>query len=91
VIAVHMCGATSQSMDDKLVWADTVSVFAMHDVQMPDVLHQMWGHLRTAVLYFLCFRQNQHPSKHLDEAQDELLRYGGFVQSNVAAQNIEPR
>jgi hypothetical protein len=86
-----MCGAMSQSMDDKLVWADTVSVFAMHDVQMPDVLHQMWGHLRKAVLHFLCFRQNQHPPKHLDEAQDELLWYGCFDQSTVAAPNIEPR
>jgi hypothetical protein len=88
VIAVLMCRATSQTMDDKLVWTDTVSVFALHDVQMPDVLQQMWGHLRQAVLYFLRFRQNQHQPKHLDEAQDELLRYGCLVQSTWNMQEL---
>jgi hypothetical protein len=88
VIAVHMCRATSQTMDDKLVWADTVSVFALHAVQMPDVLQLMWSHLRKAVLYFLCFLQNQHQPKHLEEAQGELLGYGCLVQSTWNMQEL---
>jgi hypothetical protein len=67
-------------MDDKLVWTDTVSAFALHDVEMPEVLLRMWGHLRAAVLYFLRYQQGQHSQDHVDRAQNELLRYGHLVQ-----------
>jgi hypothetical protein len=67
-------------MDDKLVWTDTVSAFALQGVEMPEVLLRMWGHLRAAVLYFLRYQQGQHNAEAIDNAQDELLRYGRLVQ-----------
>jgi hypothetical protein len=68
-------------MDDKLVWTDTVSAFALHGVRVPQVLRRMWGHLRKAVLYFMRYQPNQHALQHLEEAQNELLRYGRLVES----------
>jgi hypothetical protein len=67
-------------MDDKLVWTDTVSAFALHGVEMPTVLLRMWGHLRAAVLHFMRFQPNQHQPKYIDAAQDELLQYGRLAQ-----------
>jgi hypothetical protein len=75
-----VCRAKQQTMDDKMVWTDTVSAFALHDVEMPEVLQRMWGHLRSSVLYFLRYQQGQHTQAHIERAQDELLRYGRLAQ-----------
>jgi hypothetical protein len=47
---------------------------------MPEVLQHMWGHLRSAVFYFLQYQQGQHTQEHIERAQDELLQYGRLVQ-----------
>jgi hypothetical protein len=75
-------------MDDKLVWTDTVSAFALHGVDMPKVLLRMWGHLRAAVLYFMRFQPNQHQPKYIDAAQDELLQYGRLAQETWNMQEL---
>jgi hypothetical protein len=75
-------------MDDKLVWTDTVSTFALHGVSMPEVLQRMWGHLRAAVLYFMRYQANQHQCEHIDAAQDHLLKYGRLVQRTWNMQEL---
>jgi hypothetical protein len=75
-------------MDDKLVWTDTGSVFALNDVELPTPLQRMWGHLRATVPYFLRFRQNQHNPQHVEEAQNGLLRYGHLVQRTWSMQEL---
>jgi hypothetical protein len=80
LIHATVCRAKQQTMDDKLVWTDTVSAFALHDVEMPEALERMWGHLRSSVLYFLRYRQGQHTQEHINRAQDELLQYGRLAQ-----------
>jgi hypothetical protein len=85
---IYICRAKSQTMDNKLLWTDTVLVFDLHDVEMPDVLERMWSHLGKAVLYFPRFRQNQFEPQHLDEAQKEALCYGRFVQGTWNMQEL---
>jgi hypothetical protein len=75
-------------MDDKLVWTDTVSTFALHGVSMPEALQRMWGHLRAAVVYFMRYQANQHQCEHIDAAQDHLLKYGRLVQRTWNMQEL---
>jgi hypothetical protein len=48
----------------------------------------MWGHLRTAVVYFLRYRGNQHSKECIDKAQDALLQYGRLVQETWNMQEL---
>jgi hypothetical protein len=76
-------------MEDRLGWTNTMSAFALQGVDMPDVLMQMRGHLRTAVVYFLCYRANQHSKECIDKALDALLlQYGHLVQETWNMQEL---
>lgn len=76
-VAVHTCKGKLQTMDDMQTVA--LSVLALHDVELPDKLQEMWGHLHKAVLCLLRFRQSQHQPQHLEEAQNEMLLNGHLV------------
>ena len=80
-IHVHRCRAKSQTMEDKLTWTDTVSVCALKDANVHPKLLEMWGHLRTAVVYFMRYQEGQHSDELINEAQDALLKYAQLVEA----------
>jgi hypothetical protein len=74
-----MCSAKSQTMEDRLTWTDTVSVFALHDAGVHPTILKMWGHLRTACIFFMRYHPGQHTEEHIQGAQDHLLTYARLV------------
>ena len=83
-----MCRATSQTMEDRLAWTDTVSVYALHEAGVPDRIMEMWGHLRTAVIYFLRYTENQHSEADIDAAQNEIFKYAAMVQETFGLHEL---
>lgn len=67
-------------MSDKLAWADTVSLCALHGVGVDERILEMWGHLRHAVLFIMRYIEGQHKQEHIDGAQEHLMRYTELVQ-----------
>lgn len=72
--------AKGQTMEDKLTWTDTVSAYALHEAGIHPLIMRIWGHLRTAVVYFMRYQPGQHTDHHINAAQDELLAYARLVQ-----------
>ena len=67
-------------MADRLVWADIVSAYALHEVDIHQDILEMWGHLRAAVIYFMRYYEGQHKEVHLNDAQTHLLQFACAVQ-----------
>lgn len=48
----------------------------------------MWGHLRTAVVYFMRYQEGQHQPEHIDAAQDALFQYSVLVQEHFDTNHL---
>jgi hypothetical protein len=68
-------------MEDRLTWTDTVSFFALHDAGVHPTILRMWGHLRTACMFFMRHQPGKHAEEHIQGAQDHLLAYARLVSS----------
>ena len=66
-------------MEDRLVWTENVSVYALDGVDVDQRILDMWAQLRPAVLYFLRHASGQHKAVHIDKAQQHLLEYARLV------------
>lgn len=75
-------------MEDKLVWADTVANYALHDVGIDERILTMWGHLKSATIYYLRFQTGQHQDEYLQEARDHLWEYTKLVQTHFASNEL---
>lgn len=75
-------------MEDRLAWTDTVSLYALHDVDVDPRILQMWGHLRKGVTYFLRYLEGQHKQQHIDDAQQELFEYTKLVQQHFGMHEL---
>ena len=69
-------------MEDRLAWTDTVSLFALHDVDVNARILDMWGHMRAAVIFFMRCLGNQQQQWYIDEAQEHLFQYAQLLQRN---------
>ena len=75
-------------MEDRLAWTDTVSLFALHDVDVDARILDMWGHLRAAVIFFMRYLGNQQQQRYIDEAQEHLFQYAQLVQRNFGTHSL---
>lgn len=69
-------------MEDWMAFTETFSLFLLHDLLWSEedegvrvVFEEMWGKLRTAVLYFMRFDEGQHTTDQIVAAQKALLEY----------------
>lgn len=74
------CSGTNLTMEDRLIWADTVSSYVLHDSGIDRRILEMWGHLRKATVYFMRYQPGQHREDYIEEAQRELFQYAALVQ-----------
>lgn len=77
-----MCRKKHATMEDRLAWTDTVSLFALHDVPVDSRILDMWGHLRAAVVFFMRHLENQQKRNNIATAQDHLYQYARLVQQH---------
>lgn len=78
-LMVH-CSGTNLTMEDRLVWADTVASHVLLESGIDERILEMWGHLKKAAVYFLRYQPGQHQEHYIDEAQEELFQYARLVQ-----------
>lgn len=79
-------------MEEWLAFTETFSLYLLHeldwrgeDLEVKSVFEEMWGLLRTGVLYFLRYEEKQHTERRIVEAQQCLLQYGR------RAEEVRPR
>lgn len=75
-------------MEDKMTWADTVAAYALHESGIDARILEMWGHLRSATVYFMRHQFGQHQEKYIDAAQQELFRYSALVQEHFGMNEL---
>lgn len=75
-------------MEDKLIWTDTVTNYVLHGIGLDERILTMWGHLKSAVLYYLRFQTGQHTAEHLKEARDHLWEYSKLVQEHFSSNEL---
>jgi hypothetical protein len=88
-------------MEDWLAFTETHSPFLTHDLRWPaesaqaedpedlspkDAFERMWGHLRSAVLFFLRHHDGQHTAERILEAQNNLLEYAALAEQVISSQ-----
>lgn len=69
-------------MNDRLVFTDTVSAYAMHGVGIHEDIVEMWGCLRSFTIYVMRYMEGQHKEVHLKHAQRQLLRFAHLAQQH---------
>ena len=70
-------------MEDWMAFAETFSLFLLHDLPWTDeddeireVFEDMWSNLRGALLYFMRYEEGQHTLPRILDAQKQLMAYG---------------
>lgn len=75
-------------MEDRLVWADTVAAYALHEAGVDDRIMEMWGCLKTATVYFMRYMEGQHHPTYIHEAQTALFKYTVLVQEAFGSNEL---
>ena len=75
-------------MEDRFMWTDLVSVFALDGVDVDKTIREMWGNLRKCVIYFIRCQAGQQDPALINDAQDCLLRYARLVEETWGMQQL---
>lgn len=62
-------------MEDWKAWVTTTSFLALHSAGVQEEILEMWGYLRSAIVYNTQYLHGQHQERYIAEMQDNICMY----------------